>query len=60
MNAENTDKAINWTQMNTDKHRIFGQKNQRKKTKPDTDEHGYTRIRIHDKNSTKIKDFAKQ
>jgi len=40
MNAENTDKAIHWTQMNTDKHRIFGQNNQRKKTKRDTDEHG--------------------
>jgi hypothetical protein len=45
--------------MNTDKHRFYWQKNQRKKTGWDTDEHGYTRIRIHKKNSTKIKDFAK-
>jgi len=52
-------KILYWTQMNTDKHRFYWQKNQRKKTGWDTDEHGYTRIRIHKKNSTKIKDFAK-
>jgi hypothetical protein len=59
MNAENTDKAINWTQMNTDKHRFWGRKNQRKKTKWNTDERGCKRIKIPDKNSSKVKDFEK-
>jgi hypothetical protein len=42
-------KNLYWTQMNTDKHRFYWQKNQREKTEWDTDEHGSTRIKIHEK-----------
>jgi hypothetical protein len=48
-------KILYWTQMNTDKHRFYWPKNQRKKTEWDTDEHGYTRIRIHEKTQQKLK-----
>jgi len=43
--------------MNTDKHRFYWKKNQRKKTEWDTDEHGYTRIRIDKKISTEFKNL---